>query len=301
MSENLQPKKKFDLQKSFPWMVSSALAIALVTTVIVNNVTAESKQAVATVNGEKITQGQLYKNLKQQYGSDSLTQMINQVLIAQAAKKKKVTITAAEMTAEVNKIKAQFDTEQAFQDSLKQYNMTLADLKKQITTQKQVEKLLSDTIVITDQEYKTEFDRMKKEKIDAGQIRASHILVKTEKEALAIYKEIKAGGDFATIAKSKSTDTGSGANGGDLGYFAKADMVKEFSNAAFSLKENEVSKPVKSQYGYHIIKVTDLPSTWTLSEKKAEIKATLTSSKLSEATATYLDTLTKSAKITKKL
>ena len=82
--------------------------------------------------------------------------------------------------------------------------------------------------------------------------------MKTEDEAKAIIAELKKGADFAKLAKEKSTDTGSGANGGELGLFKKADMVGEFAEAAFKLKKGEVSAaPVKTQFGFHVIKLED--------------------------------------------
>ncbi len=87
------------------------------------------------------------------------------------------------------------------------------------------------------------------------QVWARHILVDTEAEAKTILNFLKAGGDFATFAKTSSKDTGSGANGGDLGWFGKGQMIPEFEIAAFSLKVGEISEPIKTQYGYHLIQV----------------------------------------------
>jgi peptidyl-prolyl cis-trans isomerase C len=90
------------------------------------------------------------------------------------------------------------------------------------------------------------------------EVKASHILVDTEDEAKAIIEQLKAGGDFAAIAKEKSKDPGSGANGGDLGYFTKGMMVPEFEQAAFALEVGKFTEtPVKSQFGYHVIKLDD--------------------------------------------
>jgi peptidyl-prolyl cis-trans isomerase C len=90
------------------------------------------------------------------------------------------------------------------------------------------------------------------------EVKASHILVETEDEAKAIIEQLKAGGDFAAIAKEKSKDPGSGPNGGDLGYFGKGSMVQEFETAAFALEPGKFTEtPVKSQFGYHIIKLDD--------------------------------------------
>lgn len=293
-------KKKFNVKANLPWMVSGVLAAALVTTIVAGNLNAESKQAVATVNGEKITQGQLYTNMKQQYGTDSLTQMINQVLIEQEATKKKVTVSEKELNAEIKKIKSQFADDAAFKDSLKQYNMELADLEKQLKTQILLEKLLKAEITITDAELKTEFEKQKKEKVDAGQIRASHILVDTEADAKTALADLKDGIAFADVAKGVSKD-GSAASGGDLGYFTAADMVKEFSTAAFALKKGEISGIVKSEFGYHIIMVTDVPSQWTLAEKKAEIEESLRATKLNDAAPAFVEKLNAKAKITKTL
>lgn len=86
-------------------------------------------------------------------------------------------------------------------------------------------------------------------------VRACHILVSTEDEANFILRELKAGKDFGELAKKHSACP-SKAQGGDLGFFGKGQMVKEFEDAAFTQKVGEVSKPVKTQFGYHLIKVT---------------------------------------------
>jgi peptidyl-prolyl cis-trans isomerase C len=88
------------------------------------------------------------------------------------------------------------------------------------------------------------------------EVRARHILVESEDEAKQIVEELKKGGDFAEIAKKKSKDPGA-ADGGDLGYFTKEQMVPEFSKVAFEMETGKVSDPVKSQFGWHVIKVED--------------------------------------------
>ena len=86
-------------------------------------------------------------------------------------------------------------------------------------------------------------------------VRASHILVKSEAEAVALVKKLAAGSKFEELARQYSTCP-SGKSGGDLGFFGKGQMVKEFEDAAFSLPLGSVSKPVKTEFGYHLIKVT---------------------------------------------
>ena len=90
----------------------------------------------------------------------------------------------------------------------------------------------------------------------ANEVRASHILVKSEQEARDLKARIEGGEDFAAVAKAHSTCP-SGQSGGDLGYFGKGMMVKEFEDAAFASGVNTVSEPVKTQFGYHLIKVTE--------------------------------------------
>jgi peptidyl-prolyl cis-trans isomerase C len=89
------------------------------------------------------------------------------------------------------------------------------------------------------------------------EVRARHILVETEDEAKAISQQIKGGADFAELAKEKSKDPGSAKEGGDLGYFAKGSMVPEFAEVAFKMYPGQVSNPVKTQFGWHIIKLED--------------------------------------------
>ena len=89
-----------------------------------------------------------------------------------------------------------------------------------------------------------------------NEIRASHILVKTEEEAKKLYDEIVNGRDFAEIAEEVSLCP-SGQNGGDLGFFGRGMMVKPFEDAAFALEKGEVSKPVETQFGWHLILLTD--------------------------------------------
>ncbi|MGB7079298.1 MAG: peptidylprolyl isomerase, partial [Xanthobacteraceae bacterium] len=105
------------------------------------------------------------------------------------------------------------------------------------------------------------------------EVHARHILVPTEDEAKEIEAELKNGADFATLAKEKSKDPGA-ADGGDLGYFTKDQMVPEFSAAAFKLDKGQISDPVHTQFGWHIIKVEDkrIKPTPTFDELKTQLE-----------------------------
>ena len=129
------------------------------------------------------------------------------------------------------------------------------------------------------------------------ELRASHILVKTEDEAKAVIKQLQGGADFAKLAKEKSTDTSAG-NGGDLGYFGNGDMVPEFYTAAAKLKKGEYTKdPVKTQYGWHVIELTDrrTKAVPKFEEVKDQVKDQVTQ----ELVSAWLADMHKTAKIQK--
>lgn len=131
---------------------------------------------------------------------------------------------------------------------------------------------------VTDDAVKSRYEKKLKDNPPPEEVRAAHILVKTEDEAKAIIEQLKGGADFAALAKEKSTDKGSGANGGELGWFAKDVMVKEFADAAFAMKANEFSQaPVKSQFGFHIIKLEERRTqpAPTLDSQREQIRAEL--------------------------
>lgn len=116
------------------------------------------------------------------------------------------------------------------------------------------EKLESE---ISEADLRKFYDENLKETGGGEEIRASHILVETEDKAKEIFEQIAHDGDFVELAKKNSIDPGSRAQGGDLGYFGRGMMVPAFEEAAFGLDVDQVSEPVKSQFGWHIIKVMD--------------------------------------------
>jgi peptidyl-prolyl cis-trans isomerase C len=121
-----------------------------------------------------------------------------------------------------------------------------------------METLLQDTgkAALTDDAMHKVYDEAVKQMPPEEEVHARHILVPTEQEAKDIEAELKKGGDFATLAKEKSKDPGA-ADGGDLGYFTKDQMVPEFAEVAFRLDKGQISDPVKTQFGWHVIKVED--------------------------------------------
>jgi peptidyl-prolyl cis-trans isomerase C len=110
---------------------------------------------------------------------------------------------------------------------------------------------------VTDEAIRRMYDEQAKLSPPGDEVRARHILVKTKEDAEAVIADLKNGTDFAKLAMEKSIDPGSRLEGGDLGYFSKDAMVEPFANAAFALKKGEVSAPVQSEFGWHVIQVQD--------------------------------------------
>ncbi len=138
------------------------------------------------------------------------------------------------------------------------------------------------------------YDEAIKQVKNEEEVHARHILVPTEDEAKAIVAQLKGGADFATLAKEKSKDPGA-AEGGDLGYFTKDQMVPEFADVAFKLDKGQISDPVKTQFGWHVIKVEDkrVKPTPTFEQVKPQIENYVAH----RAQAEMVENLRKTAKI----
>ena len=197
---------------------------------------------VATVNGTPIRLSELevaQQSLPQQYRNMPLQavfpalldRIIDSKLVVQESKKTKVNEDPA------FKKRMAFVEDQVLQDFWIQ-----REIARQVTADK------------LQKRYEERLKQMPSE----DEVRARHILVSTEDEAKALIAEIKKGAAFDKLAKEKSTDKASGADGGDLGWFKKSDMVKEFADAAFALNKGDLTEtPIKTQFGYHVIKLED--------------------------------------------
>jgi len=163
-------------------------------------------------------------------------------------------------------------------------------------------KLLMETLLqqegkaaLTPDAMKKVYDEAVKSMGNEQEVRARHILVPSEDEAKAILAEVKKGTDFAELAKQKSKDPGAAAEGGDLGYFGKEQMVPEFAEAAFKMDKGQVSDPVKTQFGWHIIKVEDKRTKPVPEFDK--VKEQVETYVVRKAQADYIHKLQESAKI----
>jgi peptidyl-prolyl cis-trans isomerase C len=147
----------------------------------------------------------------------------------------------------------------------------------------------------TDEAMHKVYDDATKQMKPEEEVHARHILVETEDEAKAVKEELQKGADFAELAKSKSKDPSAAAEGGDLGFFSKDQMVPEFADAAFKLEKGQTSDPVKSPFGWHIIQVEE-KRTRPVPEFE-QVKPQLESFVTRKAQSEYLAKLRESAKI----
>ncbi len=174
----------------------------------------------------------------------------------------------------------------------------LQDLKKRLIVESFLKKKVEADSKVSDEDMQ-KFYQQNKEKFKSGdQIKASHILVKAEKEAKEILVKLKGGANFEELAKKSSVDS-SAAKGGDLGWFGKGSMVPAFEKAALALKEGQISDVVKSDFGFHIIKLTGKRAAGIrpFEEVKDQIKGAIMPTKQQEVFQKIKDELKKSAKI----
>ncbi|MDT3699910.1 MAG: peptidylprolyl isomerase [Thermincola sp.] len=238
-------------------LIISLAVVCIAAVVLVFTLGKGNSEAVASVDGEKISKDDLYEAMVKQGGQQALDGLISQKVVELEAKKQNITVTEQDIQKELDKYYAQYGGEEVFKQALTQSGYTLERVKKDMELTVKLNKLLEPRIKISEDEKKKYFEENKATFGQPKQVKASHILVETEDKAKEIKEKLAKGEDFAKLAKENSTDPGSKENGGDLGFFGSGQMVKEFEDAAFALKVGEISAPVKTQYGYHIIKVTE--------------------------------------------
>lgn len=223
----------------------AALVLAfgtLAVPVFAEDKSAGSDPVVARVNGQEIRRQQVVKEL-QSLGPQA-QQIPPQMLYPQLLQKVIVT----------HLVSAQGYSQKLQND--KEVKEKLKDAEAQIIADVYLRRTIQPKI--TDDKIKARYGELAAKYKPEDEVRARHILVPTEAEAQDVLKQLKGGADFAKLASEKSKDTGSAKDGGDLGYFGRSAMVKPFADAAFAMKVGEMSeKPVKTDFGYHVIKLED--------------------------------------------
>lgn len=316
------------------WYAVAFLTICLLVTT--GPAVAQSTPAdkVASVNGADISRTDLDRELKlwtDRMASQGrqvppaqvpvvrnqiLDSLINQELLYQSSQKNKIKVDQKTIDERYDAIKKRFKTEEEFKEAIAKMDVTEATIRAQLEKGLAIDELLKTKVVkdikVTEEESQKYYDENQDQFKEAEQVKASHILIKVEpnaddakktearKKIESVQGQLKKGDDFATVAKERSEGP-SKSRGGDLGYFKRGQMVKPFEDAAFSMKVGQVSGVVETQFGYHIIKVSDKKpaSTATYPEVKDQLQEQLKQQKTRQAVGEYVDDLKKEAKIEK--
>jgi peptidyl-prolyl cis-trans isomerase C len=315
-------KETKPVEQAAPTTAEDALEKVVVT---VNGTPIREKQVLAETNKRIASQVKKMESMgwpadenskammRDQFRDGVVDLQIERTLVAEQLKAANITVTPADADARFLDVvkNAGRTLEEAEQDIAKQ-GMSVADIKNEIYWQVCVEKLYAskpENKLVTEADAKQFFDENPQYFEQPEQVQASHILIKTEgmddaKKAEAkvkiegILKDVKDGKDFAELAKTNS-DCPSKERGGDLGLFGRSQMVKPFEDAAFGMKVGDVSDVVETQFGYHIIKLTDHKDAkkYTFDEMKTKITDELNRQNVGKFWSTYSKELKDGAKV----
>ncbi len=294
------------------------------------------KGSVAIVNGVTITQKSFNRALAQaerrfsQAGrklegnqlenvkKNILETLIDRELLYQESQKEGVKVREGEIEKKIGELKKQFPEKGSFEKALKAINLTENELKEQVKQQMFIRKMIDEKITpkvkINDNDAQTFYDSHLNIFKRPEEVRASHILIKVAPDAdkrkvaeakrkiEVALKRVKSGEDFAKVAKEVSEGP-SAKRGGDLGYFRRGQMVKPFEDAAFGMKKGQISGIVRTRFGFHIIKVTDVKpaSMVPFTNIKDKIKNYLKQKRIQEEIQSMLKKLRQHAKIERSL
>jgi peptidyl-prolyl cis-trans isomerase C len=288
----------------------------------VANVDSQARKIV-TFEGGAVTQGELDEFAKQS-GLDSsvskddpqykaaiqqiMPQLVSLEIAKAYAKEHEITVSDKEVDQEIAKIKEQvgdqarssgqdLSNQEAYEQALKQNNVTEEELRDDIRENLPVQKVqerVAGNAEPSDKEIKDYYEKNKEAQFTTPEQRCvKHILFNKDQKQKAedVKKQLEDSGDFAKLAKKYSQDPGSATNGGDLGCLGKGETVPSFEKAAFGAKQGEIVGPVKTQFGYHILKVTDVKpeQTRSLQEVESQIRSQLATEKQSEVFSKWVE------------
>jgi peptidyl-prolyl cis-trans isomerase C len=288
---------------------------------------AQLPDVLARVNGQAVTKvdfDRLIKNMEAGRGAipaerrdevlrGALDQLITYSVLKQEAATRKFAVADADVDAQVASMQKQFPTQAEFDKALGARNTTVeqlkADARIDMAINKMMEAEVADAVPASDVDAKDFYDKNPDKFAQPESVRASHILIMTKdadeagKKAArskidGVLKRARAGEDFAALAKENSQD-GSASQGGDLGFFGRGRMVPEFDQVAFALKPGEISEVVTTQFGYHIIKLTEKKagSTVPFDQVKPQVVEYLSNQKKQQRVDSFIDEAKKRAKI----
>jgi peptidyl-prolyl cis-trans isomerase C len=292
-------------------------------------VPAELPDPVARVNGEAIDRAEFEKAIQaieRQAGGPVpperrdeifrgvLDQMIAVRLLVQESALREIAVSDAEIDARYAELLQQFPTEEAFAEALATEGVTTARLRADVRTDLAVNRLLDreveSKVSASDLDARAFYDQNLEQFQEDEAVRASHILVRVAPDAgdqarqaarataEDLLRQLRAGGDFAELAREYSQDA-SAAQGGDLDFFTRGQMLPDFATAAFALQKDQLSDIVETQFGLHLIKVTDrrAPRTVPFAEVDAQIREFLEGQQREEATIAFVEALKRKGQV----
>lgn len=257
-------------------MKKSFLTVTLAASVLALAACSDSGDGEVIVSSDAgdVTKDELYQEMKTSIGEQAV-----QILMIEKVLAENYEVTDKEVDEEYNSNKEELG--ESFDQFLAQNNQTEESYKKVIRLNLLQEKALTEDVEVTDEEIQAQYDRQ------GTELNARHILVADEETANSVKKELDEGGDFAALAEKNSTDTGSAANGGNLDWFGPGAMVPEFEEVAYGLEVDEISEPVASEFGFHIIQVLDkrqVEDQPAFEDQKEDIRSELAISKADQTT-----------------
>jgi peptidyl-prolyl cis-trans isomerase C len=293
-------------------------------------VPAQFPDVLARVNGEAVTKAEFdraVQMLEARAGGPVppeqrdevlrgvLDQIVGYKVLLQESRARNIAVTDSDVDERITQIRGQFPSEEAFTQTLAQRKLTLeqvkADARQDMTISKLIEAEIASKVAITPEQVNDFYSKNPEQFKQGDSVRASHILISVPKsaddaakaqaraKADDVLKEVKAGKDFAALAKQHSADPGSAANGGDLGFFQQGQMVGPFNDAAFTLAPGATSDLVETEFGFHIIRVIEKKAgrTIPLEEVKPQVEQYLERLNRQQQTEAFVNGLKAKGKI----
>jgi peptidyl-prolyl cis-trans isomerase C len=317
-------------QASSPASAAAGTAPGAPAAPAVKPVPAQLPEVVARVNGEAVKKTEIemaVKTLEDRARTpvpaeqrdavyrQVLDRIVGYHLLVQETRSRKIVAPPWEVDSQIDQIKKQFPTEDAFKQMLQSRGVTVENLRtdtaETIAVNQMLQKELEPKVKVTDADMKTFYDQNRPRFHQEDSVHASHILIRVDEKADAatkaaarakaedLLKQLKKGSAFADLAKKNSQDPGSAPNGGDLGFFSRGQMVPAFEAAAFALQPGQTSSVVESPFGYHVIRVAEAKPGRDLNydEVKGQIDEYLRQQQRDQHSQEFVDQLKAKAKI----